>query len=114
MGNTQLSLQAIDAPRARELRARMLDPLEATRLSRQGQALSDPHRLRLLALLAEAGELCVSDACLISQREQSGVSRHLRVLWEAGLVDKARRDKNLYYWPTETGERLLSALLAAA
>jgi DNA-binding transcriptional ArsR family regulator len=91
----------------------MLDTMEATRLSRQGQALSDPHRLALLALLNEAGELCVSDACLVSQREQSGVSRHLRILWEAGLVDKARRDKNLFYWPTSTGERLLSVLLGS-
>lgn len=112
MGNPRLTLQAIEAPRARELRGQLLDPLEATRWSRQGQALSDPHRLALLALLNEAGELCVSDACLISEREQSGVSRHLRVLWEAGLVDKARREKNLYYWPTSAGERLLAALLA--
>lgn len=111
MGNTRLALQAIDAPRARELQASLLDPVQATRLSRQGQALSDPNRLALLALLHSAGELCVSDACLIVEREQSGVSRNLRILWDAGLVDKARRYKNLFYWPTSDGERLLAALL---
>lgn len=110
MGNTLLRLQAMDAPRARELHGQLLDPAEATRLGRQGHAISDPQRLSLLALLQEAGELCVSDACLIAEREQSGVSRHLRILWEADLVDKGRRDKKVFYWPTSTGERLLAAL----
>lgn len=110
MGNNLLTLQAVDKLRVKELRERLLDEAEATRLSRQGQALSDPNRLALLALLAEAGELCVTDACLITQREQGGVSRNLRILWEAGLVDKARRYKNLFYWPTTDGERLLAAL----
>ena len=111
MGNTHLSLQAIDKPRVRELREQLLIEAEAVRRGRQAHALSDPNRLILLALLADAGELCVSDACLITDREQGGVSRNLRILWEAGLADKARRDKNLFYWPTTEGERLLAALL---
>lgn len=111
MGNTQLSYQAIDAVRDRELHAGLLGESEAVRRSRQAQALSDPQRLRLLALLRDAGEICVSDACLVTRREQGGVSRNLRILWDAGLVDKARRDKNLYYWPTTDGERLIAALL---
>lgn len=111
MGNTHLTYQAIDRHRDRELHAGLLDPLEATRLSRQGQALSDPNRLTLLLLLREAGQLCVTDACLVTRREQGGVSRNLRILWDAGLVDKARQYKNLFYWPTSDGERLLAALL---
>lgn len=114
MGNPLLRYQAIDPARGRELRSRLLDLEEAVRLARQGQALSDPHRLQVLQLLRDAGELCVSDACLVTEREQSGVSRNLRILWDAGLVDKARRDKNLYYWPTSDGERLLEALLGAS
>lgn len=110
MGNTQLTLQAVDQQRVRDLRARLLDEGEATRLSRQGQALSDPSRLALLGLLIDAGELCVSDACIITQREQGGVSRHLRILWDAGLVDKGRCYKNLFYWPTTEGERLWAGL----
>jgi DNA-binding transcriptional ArsR family regulator len=54
------------------------------------QALSDPSRRTLLAILrdhpATAGEL--ADALPIAR---PGVSRHLRVLREAGLVD-ARQD----------------------
>ena len=54
------------------------------------QALSDPGRRTLLAILrdhpATAGEL--ADALPIAR---PGVSRHLRVLREAGLVD-ARQD----------------------
>jgi DNA-binding transcriptional ArsR family regulator len=111
MGNNQLRLHAMDGPRARKLRGRLLDPVAATRLSRQGQALSDPARVRLLALMKDADQICVSDACLVTEAEQSGVSRHLRILWDAGLVDKAKRDKLVFYWPTTTGERLLAALL---
>ena len=47
--------------------------------------LSDPTRTRLLGLL-ERGELAVSELCSVVQLPQSTVSRHLKVLAEAGLV----------------------------
>jgi ArsR family transcriptional regulator len=111
MGNPDLKLQETSPERAKRLRGNLLDFMEATRLSRQAQALSDPTRLTLLKLLADAGELCVSDLCVISQREQSGVSRHLRILWDTALVEKRRFDLWVYYKPSATGQRLLAALL---
>jgi DNA-binding transcriptional ArsR family regulator len=84
---------------------------EAQRLSRQAQALSDPIRLTLLAILRDAGQSCVGDLCLITEREQSGISRNLRILWDASLVSRWVLSGSAMYKPTEDGSRLLLALL---
>jgi len=49
------------------------------------QALADPTRLRLVEALA-AGEQAVGDLVRAVDIDQSGVSRHLRILGEAGFV----------------------------
>src|SRR4030081_4093801 len=52
-------------------------------------AAGEPTRLRLLALLAEA-ELTVSDLTQILRQSQPRISRHLKLLVEAGLVERFR------------------------
>jgi DNA-binding transcriptional ArsR family regulator len=58
------------------------------------QTLSDPTRLRIVEALA-GGEQAVGDLVRAVDIDQSGVSRHLRILGEAGFVamrpDGARR-----------------------
>ena len=58
------------------------------------QTLADPTRLRIVEALA-AGEQAVGDLVRAVDIDQSGVSRHLRILGEAGFVtmrpDGARR-----------------------
>ena len=49
------------------------------------QALADPTRLRLVEALS-AGEQAVGDLVRAVDIDQSGVSRHLRILGEAGFV----------------------------
>lgn len=111
MGNPDVRLQFLSEGKSERLRSQLLDYEQALPLSRQAQALSDPTRLTLLAVLNQAGKLCVSDLCLITGREQSGVSRHLRILWDAGLADKQRRDFHVFYRVTKDGKRLLNAFL---
>jgi ubiquinone/menaquinone biosynthesis C-methylase UbiE len=53
------------------------------------KAASETTRLRLLALIAEA-ELTVSDLTAILRQSQPRLSRHLRLLAEAGLVERHR------------------------
>jgi ArsR family transcriptional regulator len=55
------------------------------------EALADPIRRRILALLLEADEPCVCDLHGALDASQPKVSRHLAVLREVGLV-LARRD----------------------
>ncbi|MGH2707288.1 MAG: ArsR/SmtB family transcription factor [Actinomycetota bacterium] len=76
-----------------------LDEGEAKELARRFAALADPARLRLFALIAAqpAGEVC---ACALVEplgRSQPTVSHHLRVLYEAGLVDRERRGSWVWY-----------------
>ena len=53
------------------------------------QAAGEATRLRLLALLNEA-ELTVSELVAILGQSQPRVSRHLKLLVEAGLVERHR------------------------
>lgn len=53
------------------------------------KAAGEATRLRILALLGEA-ELTVSDLTAILRQSQPRISRHLRLLAEAGLVERFR------------------------
>jgi len=74
------------------------------------KAASEPTRLRILALLAEA-ELTVSDLTEILRQSQPRLSRHLRLLTEAGLVDRFREGSWAFF---RLGERSDTAELARA
>src|SRR4051812_37122217 len=50
---------------------------------------AEPTRLRILALLAET-ELTVSDLTEILRQSQPRISRHLKLLAEAALVERSR------------------------
>lgn len=59
-------------------------------------ALSDPTRCRMLWLL-ERQELTVSELCTILQLPQSTVSRHLKMLLDAGWLASRRDGTSRYY-----------------
>src|SRR5438094_7367628 len=61
-------------------------------------ALADPTRCRLLLVL-ERQELTVSELCVVLQLPQSTVSRHLKLLSDAGLVTSRRDGTSKYYTP---------------
>ena len=70
------------------------------------QALADPARLRIVETIRQ-GECTVGDIVDRLDIRQSGVSRHLRILAEAGLVQK-RPDgqKRLYSLRKEAFDQL--------
>lgn len=59
-------------------------------------ALADPTRCRILWLV-ERHELTVSELCSVLQLPQSTVSRHLRMLADAGWVTSRRDGTSRYY-----------------
>jgi ArsR family transcriptional regulator len=87
------------------------------RLARMGKALSDPIRLKMLAILAQGRDCCdlpdictrgvpgnglPAGICVCEFQEQFGLgqsrtSYHLRVLKEAGLVREETRGKWTFY-----------------
>jgi ubiquinone/menaquinone biosynthesis C-methylase UbiE len=60
------------------------------------RALAEPTRLRLVALLAES-ELSVSEMVDILGQSQPRVSRHLKLLSDAGLVDRSPEGVHVYF-----------------
>src|SRR5438128_37326 len=60
------------------------------------RALSDPTRLRIVALL-EKDELSVNELQEISRMGQSRISTHLGLLLESGLVQSRREGKRTFY-----------------
>lgn len=69
---------------------------DTEQLLRQFKALSDPHRLRLVAL-CQHGELSVSELTEVLGQSQPRVSQHLKQLCEAGLLRRFRDGKRVYY-----------------
>ena len=66
------------------------------------KAAGEATRLRILALLAEA-ELTVSDLTDILRQSQPRLSRHLRLLAEAGLVERFREGSWAFFRLAERG-----------
>src|SRR5215210_1976488 len=60
------------------------------------RAAAEPTRLRLLALCAH-GELTVSELAQILGQSQPRVSRHLKLLCDAGLLDRTREGSWVFY-----------------
>ena len=88
---------------------------EAGELARGFAALADPARLRLFSLIAAQpeGEVC---ACALVEplgRSQPTVSHHLRVLYEAGLVDREKRGTWVWYRARPERLKALRSTLAA-
>jgi demethylmenaquinone methyltransferase/2-methoxy-6-polyprenyl-1,4-benzoquinol methylase/ArsR family transcriptional regulator len=73
-------------------------------------AIGEESRLRLYVLLAEA-ELAVSELVTILGQSQPRVSRHLKLLLEAGLVERRREGAWAFFLAPEKGA---SAALARA
>jgi ArsR family transcriptional regulator len=74
------------------------------------KTLADPTRLRLLNLLA-CGETCVCELTETLRVIQPKVSRHLRQLRRAGLVEAQRNGKWIHYRWAQHGDPLVRHVL---
>ena len=77
------------------------------------KAIAEPTRLRLLALLARA-ELTVTEITQVLKQSQPRVSRHLKLMVEAGLLRRFPEGTWVFYRLAEDGEaaRLAKAVTA--
>lgn len=90
-----------------------LKPEEAEQMAALFRVLGEPARLQLLSLIATqpSGEACVCELTEPLGLSQPTVSHHLRVMYEAGLLQKERRGNWIYYRVVpERVESLRSAL----
>lgn len=74
------------------------------------KALSEPVRLRILALLLEKGELCVCDLVDTLNLSQSVTSRHLAYLRNNDIVTARREGVWMYYQLTDYAQSELKPL----
>jgi len=71
----------------------------AERITPLVKAIADPVRLRLLSLVASHvdGEACVCDLNDAFDLSQPTISHHLKLLHQAGLLDREKRGVWVYY-----------------
>jgi DNA-binding transcriptional ArsR family regulator len=111
MTNERCDLICLDAPKAENIREKLLLEEIAREAADRARALSDPTRLTLAAALREGEELCVCDISWIAGRSQNLVSHHLRALRDRGLVRSRRDGKLVMYSLTPAGRSLLDVVL---
>ena len=63
------------------------------------RAIGEPTRLRIAALVSE-GELTVTELCRILGQSQPRVSRHLKLLCEAGLLQRHSEGTSAFFSPS--------------
>ncbi len=78
---------------------------DLTQVVRALKSASEPTRLRLLVLLSH-GEFTVGELCAVLGQSQPRISRHLRLLTEAGFLDRSREQQCVYYRAPVTGRYL--------
>lgn len=81
----------------------MIGTLPSSELVAALKAAAEPTRLRILALLADA-ELNVKDLTQILGQSQPRISRHLKLLTEAGLIERFRDGSWVYFHVSDRTE----------
>ena len=79
------------------LTAAPLSEADAEDLARVFAALADPVRLRLLSLIADAGEICSCDLLAPIGKSQPTVSHHTKVLTDVGLIEGEKRGRWVWW-----------------
>jgi ArsR family transcriptional regulator len=81
-----------------------LSEADAEDLASVFAALADPVRLRLLSLIAEAGEVCSCDLLEPLGKSQPTISHHTKALADAGLIRGEKQGR--WVWWSLVPERV--------
>lgn len=105
------SALACCAPLARQ----PMTAVQAEQVSGLLKAIADPVRLRLMSMVLshEGGEACVCDLTPAFDLSQPTISHHLKVLHEAGLLDREKRGVWVYYKAKPEAMTAMTSLFAA-
>jgi len=66
-------------------------------LVQMGKILSDENRIKIIALINRETEVCVCEICDTLQLSQPLVSRHLKQMRQAGIVNTQQNGKWILY-----------------
>ena len=84
---------------------------DAVDLAHTYAAVADPVRLRLLSLIAAAGEMCSCDLMAPLAKSQPTVSHHTKILADAGLIAGDKRGRWVYWRVEPTRVEFVQQLL---
>ena len=87
-----------------------LKNLSLTYCTRIFKALSEEPRVRMLNLLQNHGEMCISDIEQILDYTQTKTSRHMSYLKNAGIVGARKSDQWIFYYIQEEVQGLLDQI----
>lgn len=74
-----------------------VDDEAAVELAAVFKALADPARVKIMAMLLNADEVCACDFSAGTGKSAATTSHHLKLLREAGLVSTERRGTWVWY-----------------
>ena len=94
------------------LLAAPLAEADAVELAHAFAALADPVRLRLLSLVAAAGEVCSCDLERPLGKSQPTISHHTKALADAGLLAGEKRGRWMWWSVVPERIEILRAVLA--
>jgi ArsR family transcriptional regulator len=77
------------------------------------KALSDPNRVKIIKMLQQRENLCVCEMRAMLKLAQPTVSKHLKILDEAGLIVFEKEKLWVNYRLHSAGESLYSAAMLA-
>ncbi|GIH73141.1 ArsR/SmtB family transcription factor [Sphaerimonospora thailandensis] len=97
----------IDADRVAEIQRSLPSDETVQDLAQVFGLLADPGRLRLIAALLEAGEMCVCDLAETTGQSMSAASHALRLLRANRVVRVRRAGRMAYYRLADSHVRML-------
>ena len=68
-----------------------------SRLVKLFDAMGDPNRFKIIGVLAKNKEICVSEVAEEVGITTAGVSQHMKILENAGLVERNRMGQKICY-----------------
>jgi len=109
-------VQTIEPACCPQVMAAPLDEEAADRLASALKVLADPARLRLLSIIGAdpEGETCVCNLTEPLGLSQPTVSHHLKVLTEAGLLDREQRGRWAFFRVRPEALEMVRGALAPA
>jgi DNA-binding transcriptional ArsR family regulator len=99
--------ECVEPERVAAVLERLPDERVFQGLAETFRVLADPGRVRLVAALLEAGELCVCDLAAVTGLSQTACSHNLRLLRSSRLVRYRKQGRNVYYSLDDAHIRLL-------
>ena len=79
-------------------------------------ALGDPNRYKIMKLLYRNEDVCVSEVAAKIGISTAGVSQHMRILEQSGLILKTRKGQKICYSVDESrseNEEIINIVISA-